>query len=226
MNWVDFVIIGIISISVIVSFFRGFLREALSLLVWGLAIYFSLTYYSQLEPLLPSGYGLPSTVRLVLSGIAILLGVLIVGGIFTWIVGSVFDKTGMSGTDRVAGILFGGLRGVILVLIIVVIISYLPFKDEPWWKESRIVPHFTEMAEWVKVRLPDEVPAYFEQYIEKVDDAKPVNEKAPVTTPDAAVTPPEKMTPAVPAPASAPPLPAPAPVTPQGTSPAASAAGT
>jgi len=222
-NWVDFVIIGIIAISVIVSFFRGFLREALSLLVWGLAIYFSLVYYSALEPLLPSGYGLPSTVRLVLSGIAILLGVLIVGGIFTWIIGSLFDKTGMSGTDRVVGILFGGLRGVILVVIIVLIISFLPFKNEPWWTQSKIVPHFTEMAEWVKVRLPDEIPAYFEQYIEKDKAAKPVNKKAPVTTPDAAITPLEKMTPAEPAPVTAPPLSTPAPVIPQGSSQAESA---
>ncbi len=218
MNWVDFVIIGIIAISVIVSFFRGFLREALSLLVWGLAIYFSLTYYSTLEPLLPSGYGLPPTVRLVLSGIAILLGVLIVGGIFTWIIGTLFDKTGMSGTDRVAGILFGGLRGVILVVIIVLIISFLPFKDEPWWTQSKMVPHFTEMAEWLKVRLPDEVPAYFEQYIEKDKDAKPVNEKAPATTEDEIVIPLEKMTPTTPDPVTAPQLPTPAPVTPEGSS--------
>ena len=49
MNWVDFVIIGIIAISVIVSFFRGFLREALSLLVWGLAIWLSIVYYADVE---------------------------------------------------------------------------------------------------------------------------------------------------------------------------------
>ena len=218
MNWVDFVIIGVIAISVMVSFFRGFLREALSLLVWGLAIYFSLTYYSVLEPLLPSGYGLPSTVRLVLSGIAILLGVLIVGGIFTWIIGTLFDKTGMSGTDRVVGILFGALRGVILVVIVVLIISFLPFKNEPWWTQSKVVPHFTEMAEWVKVRLPDEVPAYFEQYIEKDGDAKPVNEKAPATAENEIVIPLEKMIPAESDPVTAPPLPAPAPVIPQGSS--------
>lgn len=219
MNWVDFVIIGIIAVSVVVSFFRGFLREALSLLVWGLAIYFSLTYYGALEPLLPSGYGLPSTVRLVLSGIAILLGVLIIGGIFTWIIGSIFDKSGMSGTDRVAGILFGGLRGVILVVIIVLIISFLPFKDESWWKESKVVPHFTEMAEWVKVRLPDEIPAYFEQYIESGNEAKPVNEKAPSASPDASFSPEEKMTPSAPDPVTAPPLSTPAPVIPEGSSP-------
>lgn len=214
MNWVDFVIIGIIAISVFVSFFRGFLREALSLLVWGLAIYFSLTYYASLEPLLPSGYGLPSTVRLVLSGIAILLGVLIVGGIFTWIIGSLFDKTGMNGTDRVVGILFGGIRGVVLVVIIVLIVSFLPFKNEPWWTQSKIVPHFTEMAEWVKVRLPDEVPAYFEQYIEKDKSAKPVDETAPPATEKEIVIPVEKVAPAEPAP----PLAEPAPVTPRGSS--------
>lgn len=212
MNWVDFVIIGIIAISVFVSFFRGFLREALSLLVWGLAIYFSLVYYSALEPLLPSGYGLPSTVRLVLSGVAILLGVLIVGGIFTWIIGSLFDKTGMNGTDRVAGILFGGVRGVVLVVIIVLIVSFLPFKNESWWTQSKIVPHFTEMAEWVKVRLPDEVPAYFEQYVEKDQAAKPENETAATATESEIVIPAEKLAPAEPAP----PLAEPAPVAPRG----------
>jgi len=217
-NWVDFVIIGVIATSVIVSFFRGFLREALSLLVWGLAIYFSLVYYSALEPLLPSGYGLPSTVRLVLSGVAILLGVLIVGGIFTWIIGTLFDKTGMSGTDRVVGILFGGLRGVILVVIIVLIVSFLPFKNSSWWTQSTIVPHFSEMAEWVKVRLPDEIPAYFEQYLEKDGDAKPMNEKAPLATENEVVIPLEKMAPAESAPAITPPLPKPAPVTPKGSS--------
>ena len=218
MNWVDFVIIGVIATSVIVSFFRGFLREALSLLVWGLAIYFSLVYYSALEPLLPSGYGLPSTVRLVLSGVAILLGVLIVGGIFTWIIGTLFDKTGMSGTDRVVGILFGGLRGVILVVIIVLIVSFLPFKNSSWWTQSTIVPHFSEMAEWVKVRLPDEIPAYFEQYLEKDGDAKPMNEKAPLATENEVVIPLEKMAPAESAPAITPPLPKPAPVTLKGSS--------
>ena len=219
MNWVDFVIIGIIAISVVVSFFRGFLREALSLLVWGLAIYFSLTYYGVLEPLLPSGYGLPSTVRLVLSGVAILLGVLIIGGIFTWIIGSIFDKSGMSGTDRVVGILFGGLRGVVLVVIIVLIVSFLPFKNEPWWTQSKVVPHFTEMAEWVKARLPDEIPAYFEQYIEKGGDVKPMNEKVPATSPDDSTTPVEKVTPPGSDPVTAPPLSAPAPVIPKGSLP-------
>lgn len=218
MNWVDFVIIGIIGVSVVVSFFRGFLREALSLLVWGLAIYFSLAYYGALEPLLPSGYGLPSTVRLVLSGIAILLGVLIVGGIFTWIIGSIFDKSGMSGTDRVVGILFGGLRGVALVVIIVLIVSYLPFKDEPWWKQSTVVPHFTEMAEWVNERLPDEIPAYFEKYVESSEESSKAKTKASAASADAAVPPAEIMTPAAPDPVSAPPLPTPAPVMPQGTS--------
>lgn len=222
MNWVDFVIIGIIAISVIVSFFRGFLREALSLLVWGLAIWLSIVYYADVEPLLPSGYGLPSTVRLVLAGILILLGVLIIGGIVTWIIGSIFDKTGMSGTDRVIGILFGALRGVVLVVIIVLLVSFLPFKDEPWWKESQVVPHFTEMAEWLRVRLPDEVPAYFERYLGSDPSSKPASVGEPASAPAVPTEEPGKSVPLelTPAPLSPPPVSVPAPVIPQGAPPA------
>ncbi len=99
MNWVDFVIIGIIAISAIVSFFRGFLREALSLLIWVIAIWMAVMFYPAVEPMIPQDWGLPATVRMALAGAGILLGVLILGGFVTWALGSFLDKTGMSGTS-------------------------------------------------------------------------------------------------------------------------------
>ncbi len=151
MNWVDFVIIGIIAISAIVSFFRGFLREALSLLIWVVAIWMAVMFYPAVEPMIPQEWGLPATVRMALAGAAILLGVLIIGGIVTWALGSFLDKTGMSGTDRVIGVFFGGLRGIILVAIAIIIVGLVPaIADNSYWKQSKLVPHFQPLADWGK----------------------------------------------------------------------------
>lgn len=151
MNWVDFVIIGVIAISIIVSFFRGFLREALSLLIWVVAIWMAVMFYPDIEPLIPQDWGLPSTVRMALAGAAILLGVLIVGGIITWALGSFLDKTGMSGTDRIIGILFGGLRGVVLIAIAIIVIGLVPaIAENNYWKQSQLIPHFQPLADWGK----------------------------------------------------------------------------
>ena len=151
MNWVDFVIIGIIAISAIVSFFRGFLREALSLLIWIVAIWMAVMFYPAVEPLIPQEWGLPDTVRMALAGAGILLGVLILGGIVTWALGSFLDKTGMSGTDRVVGVFFGGLRGIILVAIAIIIVGLVPaIADNSYWKQSKLVPHFQPLADWGK----------------------------------------------------------------------------
>jgi membrane protein required for colicin V production len=150
-NWVDFVIIGIIAISAIVSFFRGFLREALSLLIWVIAIWMAVMFYPGVEPMIPQDWGLPATVRMALAGAAILLGVLIAGGIVTWALGSFLDKTGMSGTDRVVGVFFGGLRGIILVAIAIIIVGLVPaIADNSYWKQSKLVPHFQPLADWGK----------------------------------------------------------------------------
>ena len=151
MNWVDFVIIGIIAISAIVSFFRGFLREALSLLIWVIAIWMAVMFYPAVEPMIPQDWGLPATVRMALAGAGILLGVLILGGFVTWALGSFLDKTGMSGTDRVVGVFFGGLRGIILVAIAIIIVGLVPaIADNSYWKQSKLVPHFQPLADWGK----------------------------------------------------------------------------
>ena len=182
MNWVDIVIIGIIGISVIVSFFRGFLREALSLLIWVVAIWMAVMFYPDVEPMIPESWGLPPTVRMALSGAGILLGVLIIGGIITWALGSFLDKTGMSGTDRVVGVLFGGLRGVVLVALAIIVIGLGPaLAEHSYWKESQLIPHFQPLADWGKEKwnesgLQQKLNSYIDGLTGESDSAKPDGE--------------------------------------------------
>ena len=54
MNWVDFFILGILGISVLISLWRGFTHEALSLTGWVLAVWIALTFAHQLGVMLRS----------------------------------------------------------------------------------------------------------------------------------------------------------------------------
>ena len=177
MNWVDFLIIGIIAISVIVSFFRGFLREALSLLVWIIAFWVAYAFFRDVEGMFSQWISAPS-VRMAVAFAALVILVVILGGLVTWLVGMLVDKTGLSGTDRVIGIFFGGIRGVALVAIAVMLAGVTPFPQDPWWEESRLIPHFEEIAEWGKTFLPKDVADYI-QFEEPAPKEAPVKEAVP-----------------------------------------------
>lgn len=48
MNWLDFVILGVIGLSALISLVRGFAKEAMSLVIWFGAFFIASQYYAKL----------------------------------------------------------------------------------------------------------------------------------------------------------------------------------
>jgi len=160
MNWLDVVILVIIAISAVISLFRGFFREAVSLATWVLAFWVAIGFSDKLDPLLKSMIESPAA-RLAVAFGTLFLATLIVGALVNYLIGQLVRKTGLGGTDRMLGVLFGVARGVVLVGVLVLMGGIPHLSREAWWQESMLMPHFQEMAIWMRDFLPADVAKNF-----------------------------------------------------------------
>ena len=138
MVWIDYAIIAVIAFSSLVSLIRGFVREALSLVTWGCAFFVASHYYTYLSVWF-TGF----EDELVRNGIAI------VGAIVNFVIGQLVEKTGLSGTDRVLGVCFGALRGVLIVAAILFFLdSFTGVSKSEDWSKSQLIPQFSFIIRW------------------------------------------------------------------------------
>ncbi|MCP3662537.1 MAG: CvpA family protein [Gammaproteobacteria bacterium] len=159
MVWVDYAILGIIGISALISLIRGFMREALSLVAWAAAFFIAWSFFRELAIQL-DWFTVPS-VRLGVSFAILFITTLMVGALVNYLMGQLVDKTGLSGTDRLLGMIFGAARGAILVAALVLLAGLTPFPNDPWWRDSQLVGHFQVLAVWLIELLPADIGEYF-----------------------------------------------------------------
>ncbi len=153
MNWVDFVFIGIIALSVLLSVWRGFFKEALALFTWIAALVVAFVFYEPTGDLL-SGVVTSPTVRYVIGFAVLFLAVLVLGAVLTYLFGQLVTRTGLTGTDRALGVVFGLARGVVIVVLLVMLGGLTTLPQEQWWHESALMGRFQELAIWAKSFLP------------------------------------------------------------------------
>lgn len=170
MNWFDLTIIAILSISVVVSLFRGLIREVLSLLIWIGAFWLAWTFVDNGASWLQPYIELPSA-RHLIAFVALFLAALIVGGLINYLVGKMITKTGLGATDRFFGMFFGLGRGVLAVTLIILFLQATPLSQDPWWSESKLQPQFSKVANWLKEQMPEDWGDYFSFDAEKINEA-------------------------------------------------------
>lgn len=150
LNEIDWCIIGIILISTVISLWRGFVKEILSLIIWIVAVVIAWLYGGAFSHYLSPNIE-QSWLRIAVSCAILFILTLIVGAIVNFVLARLIKATGLSATDRFLGMFFGAARGAIAIVIIVGLLVNTPITNESkMWQQSALIPSFLVAANWSK----------------------------------------------------------------------------
>ncbi|PIZ03745.1 MAG: hypothetical protein COY58_07880 [Gammaproteobacteria bacterium CG_4_10_14_0_8_um_filter_38_16] len=152
----DYILIAVILISVIAGFFRGFLREAISLATWFLAFLGALKFAPALSNATKHMMA-HDTVRYVICVIVIFLVIWIIGVLINKLAHTLVSTAGLGLFDRVLGFIFGAARGFLFAVIVLLIVSVTAAQNAAWVKRSVLAPYFQPVVTKFAKLIPKDV---------------------------------------------------------------------
>lgn len=153
MPTIDIIIAVALVASIVVGFVRGFVKEAISIATLVVAIWAALYFGPAVGGVSKSW--LSSAELQIWFGRVLIFGViLLVGGLLGWGISKLVRLSVLSGLDRLLGSGFGTVRGILLVAVFVIGGQFAGFDNDDWWLQSRLLPHFEVVADWIKVLAP------------------------------------------------------------------------
>ncbi|MFA6231956.1 MAG: CvpA family protein [Rhodanobacter sp.] len=156
MNWTDGVILGILGLSVLIGLWRGLVAELLSLVIWVAAFWVAVTFGPVLSTHLEHTISLPLARNGVAYGICF-FGVLLIGAVVRFLTRKLIWSSGLTGIDRLFGVVFGFVRGALVVTLIVLLVGLTALTRESWWQQSVLLPQFQMAAAWLGQNVPASV---------------------------------------------------------------------
>ncbi|MEA2080604.1 MAG: CvpA family protein [Pseudomonadota bacterium] len=153
MIWVDYILLAVIAISGLLSLWRGFVMEAISLVSWIAALWVAMIFFRDLANLMEDWIDTAS-IRDATAFAILFVSTVLVGGLVNFLAGQLVAKTGLTATDRALGMLFGIARGVVIVAVLVLLAGLTALPQDAWWQEALLLGHFQDMALWLRSFLP------------------------------------------------------------------------
>ncbi|OAN84526.1 colicin V production CvpA [Jannaschia sp. EhC01] len=176
----DGIVGGVIVISAILAYARGFIREIMSIVGWVAAAFIAFIFAPNALPLISEipmlGDFIGESRELgILASFAIVFVVaLVVVSIFTPLFSSVVQRSALGGIDAGLGFLFGVARGVLLVVVALIAYERI-VGDEPLAaiSDSRSAAVFANMQATIEAQIPTDVPGWIlERYETLIDGAE------------------------------------------------------
>jgi membrane protein required for colicin V production len=153
--WLDLLFLIIILYSLVMGFLKGFFREVISLTFFILGLITAFGNWRQLSSLLRPFLKI-GLICDFLSFMIILIAFMLLGAIVAFLIRKIFVRGPIKFIDRIAGLLFGGIKGIFIVLIIIIlIIAFIP--------NSRIVERST--IAFYSLDITDSLVKIFPSYI-------------------------------------------------------------
>ena len=154
MSLVDILVILVLFASLIFGFFRGFVKELLSLMAWVFAFFVAYYFSSSVAIILP--LEAEFSIKYVSSFVLIFVFILIASSILIRYVSSFVYKIGLGGSNIILGGLFGILRGIIIVYFLIFVIEKTSFIEGQSWQQSNSIVLIKLLVEKTFPYLPQD----------------------------------------------------------------------
>lgn len=170
MNTLDIVIAVVLGFCLIRGTFRGLIKELSSIVgVFG-GFYAAYTYYTYLADLL-SGWISNKAYLNILSFFIIFCGVFILISMLGIVIKYILNAASLGWIDRFSGAGFGGIKGILIVsILLLVLTTFLP-KNSPAVKNSLLAPHIMTISEQMAKAVPQDMR---QQFLNKIKDFKKI----------------------------------------------------
>lgn len=148
----DYAVIGIVVLSALVGWWRGFMYELFSLIGWVTAYIVARTFSAQVLPLIPPAVG-ADNMRATVAFAALFIVTLVLSAIAAWLLAKLAKFAGLGALDGKFGAMFGVVRGVLVVLALVWLGGLTSLPQQPFWRDA-----------WTSQALQD-VALYAQDYV-------------------------------------------------------------
>jgi len=167
----DLAILGVLLLSTLFAFLRGFVRESIALVSWIVGFAAAFAFAPVVGAWIAEIPGYPA-LRYLIAFAAIVIAALVAGALIAMPLAKVIHAAGLGFVDRFLGSIFGVLRGVLLVIAFVLVAGLTSFPRADWWQNSALVPPFVAAALQLKPWLP-------ERWAERLDYSRGGAARAP-----------------------------------------------
>lgn len=161
MNVADWVILAVTLLSASIGVYRGFIREILSLIAWILAFWAAFSFAepasSHFAPFIES-----PQLRVAAAFAALFVVTLLVLSVIGYLLYRLLRVSGIAGTDRILGGLFGIVRAVVLVAVVLLLARLTAYPQEVWWKQSLLIQQLQPMVVFFHDLLPPDIAKHLQ----------------------------------------------------------------
>lgn len=152
----DYVVLGIVAISVLLGLWRGVVSELIALVAWVTGVMAALESGADVGNAVFAGLTDPA-LRVLAGCVLVFVGVLVAMSLIRLAVRGMVKALGMTLSDRLLGMFFGLARGVLLVMLLVAAGGMTSAPQQPWWKEATLAPPLETAVLVAKPWLPDDL---------------------------------------------------------------------
>lgn len=156
LNFADWFILVVLVASGLISFSRGFTKEFLSLFLWIAAFIAAISLEYLATPKIDEYIGNPEISK-ILSYVVVFIVFIFIGGILIKFISKIIKWSGASGFDRFLGVLFGLIRGLIVLFVIFLLLPS-SLKTTDLINNSKITPLIQKYA--------PQIEAYFRELVD------------------------------------------------------------